>query len=77
MQDVALASYETYHQLAAKLKRLKPSSYAAESVTDLVQDWYRIANPLALAGHYQPSFTFNLITAALSAGGNSNHPDLL
>ena len=76
MEDIAPSSFESYQLQADSLKLLKPSNYPGENITSLVQDWFRISDPLSLAGHYLPNYTTYLVTAALSAGGNTNHPDI-
>ena len=43
----------------------------------MVRDFYTIAEPLDLAGHYLPNYTSYLVTAALSAGGSTNDQDIL
>jgi len=65
LQDIAPVSYKKYQQLAEQLKQLTPSTYPGVSITMPVKDWYRIADPLSLTGHYQPNYTLYLITAAL------------
>ena len=77
LQEVAPVSYELYQKQVDDLKALTASSYPGENVTQLVQAWYELADPLDLAGHYQPNYTTHLITAALAAGGVTNDPDLV
>jgi len=67
MQDIASTSFETFQLLAKRLESLRPTQYAGEDIVAMVRDFYAIAEPLNLAGHYLPNYTSYLVTAALSA----------
>ena len=77
MQDISPSSFETFQQLTKKLEKLRPTQYAGEDKGAMVRDFYTIAEPLDLAGHYLPNYTSYLVTAALSAGGSTNDQDIL
>ena len=77
MQDIAPSSFETFQQLVKKLEQLQPTQYPGEDIGAMVCDFYTIAEPLDLAGHYLPNYTSYLVTAALSAGGSTNDQDIL
>ena len=77
MQDIAPTSFETFQQLAKRLEGLRPTQYPGEDIGAMVRDFYSIAEPLDLAGHYLPSYTSYLVTAALSAGGTTSDQDIL
>ena len=76
MADIAPSSFEMFQQLSQQLQLFKPSQYPGEDLSLLVNDFYKIANPLSLAGHFLPNYTMYLVNAALTAGGNTNHPDI-
>ena len=77
MQDISPSSFETFQQLAKRLEGLRPTQYAGEDIGAMVRDFYAIAEPLELAGHYLPNYTSYLVTAALSAGGTTSDQDIL
>ena len=77
MQDIAPSSFETFQQLAKRLEGLRPTQYSGEDIGAMVRDFYSIAEPLDLAGHYLPHYTSYLVTTALSAGGTTSDQDIL